>query len=163
MNSVILSIGSNLGDRHSILQKALNEIAAQLGKINTISSIYESAALGFESDDCFLNLCIEVETLYTPLETLTILQSIEKENGRIRSVESGYTSRPLDIDIIFYNNLILDLPTLQIPHPLYTERLFVLIPLNEISKDYLDPRTFLTLEQVLYNCPDQSILTKYQF
>lgn len=163
MNSVILSIGSNIGDRYSLLQKSLQEITIQLGKVNAISPIYESKALGFESEDLFLNMCIQIETPLTPIETLTILQDIEKKNGRVRFSNSSYSSRPLDIDIIFFNDLILDLPNLQIPHPRYTERLFVLIPLNEILKNQIDPRTFLTVAKVLSNCRDKSILTKYQF
>ena len=82
-------------------------------------------------------MCIQIETPLTPIETLTILQDIEKKNGRVRFSNSSYSSRPLDIDIIFFNDLILDLPNLQIPHPRYTERLFVLIPLNEILKTNL--------------------------
>lgn len=163
MNLVVLSLGSNLGDRYTTLQNAIRTISSKIGSITLESHIYESEALGFESKDRFLNMCIQVKTELAPLEILEQINSIEKENGRIRNSNLGYSSRSLDIDIIFYNDLILDLPTLKIPHPRYTERLFVLVPLSGILIDYLDQRTFLSVEQLLNNCQDKSILTKYQF
>lgn len=163
MNSVVLSLGSNLGDRYSTLQNAIKAISSKIGKLTAESFIYESEALGFESKDRFLNMCVQVETKLAPLEILEIISVIEKENGRVRDSNSGYASRSLDIDIIFYNDLILDLPALKIPHPRFTERLFVLVPLNDILSDFLDQRTFLSVEQLLANCTDKSVLTKYQF
>lgn len=163
MNTVVLSLGSNLGDRYTTLQNAISTISSKIGKVTAESFIYESEALGFESKDRFLNMCVQVETKLAPLEILELINSIEKENGRVRNSNFEYSSRSLDIDIIFYNDLILDLPKLKIPHPRYTERLFVLVPLNDITSDLLDQRTFLNVEQLLVNCQDKSVLTKYQF
>lgn len=163
MNTVVLSLGSNLGDRYTTLQNAISTISSKIGKVTAESFIYESEALGFESKDRFLNMCVQVETKLTPLEILELINSIEKENGRVRNSNIEYTSRSLDIDIIFYNDLILELPALKIPHPRFTERLFVLVPLNDITSDLLDQRTFLNVEQLLVNCQDKSVLTKYQF
>lgn len=163
MNTVVLSLGSNLGDRYTTLQNAISTISSKIGKVTAESFIYESEALGFESKDRFLNMCVQVETKLAPLEILELINSIEKKNGRVRNSNIEYSSRSLDIDIIFYNDLILDLPKLKIPHPRYTERLFVLVPLNDITSDLLDQRTFLNVEQLLVNCQDKSVLTKYQF
>lgn len=160
MNSVIFSLGSNQGNKSNYLEKALAEIEQRIGIISKKSFIYETEPVGFESNDSFLNACIEVKTILNPIEILAITQQIEFENGRLVKSLSGYASRTLDIDIIFFNALVLKSDTIQIPHPRYSERLFVLIPLCDIVPEFQDPRNALTITQLKSLCSDTSELPK---
>lgn len=160
MNSVIFSLGSNQGNKSNYLEKALEEIELRIGKISKKSFIYETEPIGFESNDSFLNACVEVETILNPNEILAITQQIEIENGRSVKTLSGYTSRTLDIDIIFFNSLVLESETIQIPHPRYSERLFVLIPLCDIAPELKDPTNTLTIKQLKDVCSDTSEMPK---
>jgi len=160
MNSVIFSLGSNQGNKSNYLEKALEEIDLRIGKISKKSFVYETEPIGFESNDSFLNACIEVQTILNPNEILAITQQIEIENGRSVKTLSGYTSRTLDIDIIFFNSLIVKSETIQIPHPRYSERLFVLIPLCDIVPEWKDPTNTLTIKQLKDVCSDTSEMPK---
>jgi 2-amino-4-hydroxy-6-hydroxymethyldihydropteridine diphosphokinase len=160
MNSVIFSLGSNQGNKSNYLEKALEEIDLRIGKISKKSFVYETEPIGFESNDSFLNACIEVKTILNPNEILAITQQIEIENGRSVKTLSGYTSRTLDIDIIFFNSLVLESETIQIPHPRYSERLFVLIPLCDIAPEWKDPTNTLTIKQLKDVCSDTSEMPK---
>ena len=160
MNSVIFSLGSNQGNKSNYLEKAVVEIEQRIGKISQKSFVYETEPVGFESNDSFLNACVEVNTILNPNEILSITQQIEIENGRSVKSLSGYTSRTLDIDIIFFNSLVLESETIQIPHPRYSERLFVLIPLCDIVPDLKDPTNTLTIKQLKAVCSDTSELPK---
>jgi 2-amino-4-hydroxy-6-hydroxymethyldihydropteridine diphosphokinase len=160
MNSVIFSLGSNQGNKSNYLEKAVVEIEQRIGKISQKSFVYETEPVGFESNDSFLNACIEVNTILNPNEILSITQQIEIENGRSVKSLSGYTSRTLDIDIIFFNSLVLESETIQIPHPRYSERLFVLIPLCDIVPDLKDPTNTLTIKQLKDVCSDTSEMPK---
>lgn len=160
MNSVIFSLGSNQGNKSNYLQKALTEIERRIGIITRKSFIYETEPLGFESNDSFLNACIEVKTNLNPIEILAVTQQIELENGRLAKSLSGYASRTLDIDIIFFNALVLKSETIQIPHPRYSERLFVLIPLCDIVPEFQDPINAMTINQIKGVCSDTSELPK---
>ena len=160
MNSVIFSLGSNQGNKSNYLEKALEEIDLRIGKISKKSFVYETEPVGFESNDSFLNACIEVKTILNPNEILAITQQIEIENGRSVKTLSGYTSRTLDIDIIFFNSLVLESETIQIPHPRYSERLFVLIPLCDIAPELKDPTNTLTIKQLKDVCSDTSEMPK---
>jgi 2-amino-4-hydroxy-6-hydroxymethyldihydropteridine diphosphokinase len=160
MNSVIFSLGSNQGNKSNYLEKALEEIDLRIGKISKKSFVYETEPIGFESNDSFLNACVEVQTILNPNEILAITQQIEIENGRSIKTLSGYTSRTLDIDIIFFNSLVLESETIQIPHPRYSERLFVLIPLCDIAPEWKDPTNTLTIKQLKDVCSDTSEMPK---
>jgi 2-amino-4-hydroxy-6-hydroxymethyldihydropteridine diphosphokinase len=160
MNSVIFSLGSNQGNKSNYLEKAVVEIEQRIGKISQKSFVYETEPVGFESNDSFLNACIEVNTILNPNEILSITQQIEIENGRSVKSLSGYTSRTLDIDIIFFNSLVLESETIQIPHPRYSERLFVLIPLCDIAPEWKDPTNTLTIKQLKDVCSDTSEMPK---
>lgn len=160
MNSVIFSLGSNQGNKSNYLEKALEEIELRIGKISKKSFVYETEPIGFESNDSFLNACVEVKTILNPNEILAITQQIEIENGRSVKTHSGYTSRTLDIDIIFFNSLVLESETIQIPHPRYSERLFVLIPLCDIAPEWKDPTNTLTIKQLKDVCSDTSEMPK---
>ena len=137
----------------------MNLIHKQVGTVTNIAKVYKSAAMGFEGDD-FLNTCISVSTNYTVDKVLTLVLAIEKKLGRQRqSLSTGYASRPIDIDIIFYDALIVNTKTLQVPHPACANRKFVLQPLSEIAGELKHPVTHISVLKLLENCPDQSLVT----
>ena len=148
---VYFSLGTNLGDRIINLQEAIKAIRNEIGPIASCSSVYESEAVGFESSDKFYNICIKVTTDQDPNEILNRINAIETELGRERNPNIRYSSRKIDIDIIFYGKLILNTELLTIPHPHYTNRLFVLHPLNDLAKNFIDPKTENTIWQTLQN------------
>jgi 2-amino-4-hydroxy-6-hydroxymethyldihydropteridine diphosphokinase len=148
INTVYLSLGSNIGDRQKSLCLALKKLNLH-GKINQVSKVYETASWGFDSSDKFLNICIELSTQLSPLELLDQIHEIENELGRIRSNTNGYESRSIDIDIVFFNQLKLENERLTIPHKEYTKRAFVLFPLSDLALKYVDPTNELTVEQHL--------------
>ncbi len=121
-----LSLGTNLGDKQKNLQTAIRHIAEKVGKIVTQSSVMETESWGFDSENTFLNMVIEVKTNLSPLEVLTETQEIEKLMGRIEKTNNIYQDRIIDIDIILYDDIILDSPELKLPHPLFRQRDFVL-------------------------------------
>ena len=145
MARVVLLTGGNMGDRSRSLATAREMIARRIGRVIGESAVHESAPWGFSADEPFLNQVLVVDTCLKPVEVLNVAQDIEKEMGRHRTAfpaESGnrvYTSRPIDIDILFFDDLILETPRLTIPHPLIAEREFVLVPLREVLPDYIHP------------------------
>lgn len=137
---IVLAFGSNLGDREEYILAAYRLLEEELGELIKKSSFIETSPWGFESDNSFINSVAEFETKKTPYEALEICNKIEKELGRQRNpLHKGYQNRTIDIDILFYEDIILDTPTLKIPHPLIAERDFVLIPLKEILPNLLHP------------------------
>lgn len=146
MHRVVLLTGTNLGDKSENLNKAAESIKANIGPIIAGSEIYRSEPWGFESNEDFLNQAIVVETSLSPQEVLSAVLSIESELGRVRSAASPeektvrkYESRVIDIDILFYDDIIINTENLVIPHPLICEREFVLTPLKEIIGDFIHP------------------------
>jgi deoxyguanosine kinase len=160
MNTVFLSIGSNLGDRYFNLQNAISEISKRIGKVRAVSPIYETEPIGFESTELFLNACLQLESSKSAIQILELLQEIEIEAGRIRSQNQGYISRIIDLDIIFFNNEIITTNNLNIPHPSFRDRLFVLLPLNDLNSQFIDPKTTSTVKKILEKCTDNSKITK---
>lgn len=137
---IVLGFGSNLGNREEFILTAYKLLEEELGALIKKSSFIETSPWGFESDNSFINSVAEFETQKTPLEALEICNKIEKELGRQRnSLHKGYQNRTIDIDILFYEDMVLDTPTLKIPHPLIAERDFVLTPLKEILPNLLHP------------------------
>jgi len=129
-----LALGSNLGDRHSIINSAIELLENHVGRILRQSTTIETKPEGYASDNLFLNLCLCIETRLTPLELLHETQSIERLLGRTRkSVNGEYHDRTIDIDILLYDDITLDTQELQIPHPRMHERDFVMRPLMEIK------------------------------
>jgi len=137
MNKIYILLGTNLGDRFHQLDLARKQLATHVGAIIETSSIYETAAWGVENQPAFLNQAVLIATDLQALECLEITQSIEQKLGRIRLQKWG--ERVIDIDLIYFNQDIIDLPTLCIPHPFIAERRFVLEPLAEIAPDYIHP------------------------
>ena len=131
--SLYLSLGSNLGDRAENLRRAIALIGERVGKVQRVSSFIETEPWGFQSEHPFLNAACLVLTTLSPLECLDATQQIERELGR-RTKSSGgiYHDRPIDIDLLMYDDLQLSMPRLTLPHPHMHERDFVMIPLREI-------------------------------
>ncbi|HEY60357.1 MAG TPA: 2-amino-4-hydroxy-6-hydroxymethyldihydropteridine diphosphokinase [Anaerolineae bacterium] len=136
MNDILLSMGSNLGNRYENLQTAVSELQG-FSKIIRRSSIYDTVPWGYLDQPHFLNQAIAIQTKLKPLELLIQLKGIEKKIGRQNTFRYG--PRILDIDILFFNDLIKKTPELTIPHPSLHERAFVLIPLVEIAPDFYHP------------------------
>lgn len=143
MNSVILSLGSNKGSRDLHLHSAVEQIEKQIGKVSKASSVIETAAWGYDDAD-YLNQCIWVETALLPQEVLSQALEIEKQLGRERTSDT-YQARTIDIDLLFYDNLVLNFEaekkgeTLSLPHPFLHKRDFVLQSLVEICPHWIHP------------------------
>jgi len=131
MSKLYLGLGSNLGDRKKNITDATTICGALLGTLEAVSSIYETEPYGFSSPNRFLNAVIRLETDKTPESCLELIKGIEREMGRVYSQKEGYEDRIIDIDILLYDDLILQTETLTIPHPRMWERDFVLKPLAE--------------------------------
>ena len=155
---VYLSLGSNLGNRLANLQKAIFHIQQKAGKILDISAVYENPAFGFEGDD-FLNIVLSLLTPLEPKELLDTLLQIEADFGRIRS-NAGYSSRTLDIDIIYYGTEVINDDDLVIPHPQMQHRNFVLKPLGDIAPQFYHPVLYKDTRNLLQECRDKSKLSK---
>lgn len=149
MATVYLGLGTNLGDKEANLRTAIYKLQERIGKQVSLSSFYETAPWGFESNHSFLNAAIGLETSLSPIEILHITQEIEKELGRTKkSVNGSYSDRLIDIDILLYDTLVLQTPELTIPHPLMTERDFVMKPLIEIAGNVIHPTREKTLSEL---------------
>ena len=137
-HQVYLSLGSNLGQREENLRKAIRLIHERVGEVVKKSSFIETEPWGFESDHPFMNAAVLCLTEKSPREVLRLTQQIERDLGKSkehatqRGESSKFHDRPIDIDILLYDDLTVDEPDLQIPHPLMYERDFVMIPLKEI-------------------------------
>lgn len=134
---VFLGLGSNLGDRERHLNEAIRLIGERVGQVARQSTFIETEPWGFQSEHQFMNAAILCLTEKTPREVLQVTQEIERELGRKTKTNSSrhasYTDRPIDIDILLYDDLTVDEPDLKIPHPLMYERDFVMIPLKQIT------------------------------
>ena len=140
MAHVYLGLGTNLGDKAANLHRAVCGISEKIGKVLSLSSFYETAPWGFESENSFLNAAICVETSLSPLEVLHRTQEIERTLGRTHKSTGGiYHDRIIDIDLLLYNKEIIQTPELTIPHPLMLQRDFVMNPLVEIAPDVVHP------------------------
>ena len=133
-HQVYLGLGSNLGDGRQNLERAIRLIDDRVGQVTRQSSFIETEPWGFESPNKFMNAVILCETTKTPREVLKLTKQLERDMGRRKkSVAGGYADRPIDIDILLYDDLNVDEPDLKIPHPLMHERDFVMRPLTEIK------------------------------
>ena len=153
MHTLVLSTGSNLGNRLANLLSAAEQIGQRLGSVVQSSAVYEGRAWGFKSKHAFYNQCLEVRTGMNPRECLERILEIEREMGRERN-NSGYSDRIIDIDILFYDELVVDTSELRIPHEKMLERRFVLLPLAEILPGFKHPVAMETVQSLLENCPD---------
>lgn len=158
---VYLSLGSNLGDRLLYLQLAVGIIAYRVGAIKTISKVVETPAWGFDGG-AFYNCCIGLETSLSPEEVLHQLREIEEHLDRKRLNQAGYQSRTIDLDILFYNDLVLESKSLSLPHPRIEERNFVLAPLAEIAPKQIHPGSNKTILELFNGSKDSSALNKIE-
>lgn len=155
MNTVYLALGSNLGDKKSNIETATRKINEYIGRLVSVSSIYETAPMGFDSENMFANAACIVLSDLLPERVLYYTQLIEKEMGRMhKSQNKIYSDRIIDVDILMYNNEIINTPYLTLPHPHLHERNFVLDPLTEIAGSTIHPilnKTMLEMKEELNN------------
>ena len=151
--SAYLLLGSNLGDRETNLGLARSLIGNSVGIILQSSKIYESAAWGKEDQPDFLNQVIKIQTTLNPHALLEKLIWAETSLGRLREIKWG--ERIIDIDILFYENEIVEDKALTIPHPGIPKRRFTLLPLNEIAPSLVHPELKKTMTELLDECPDK--------
>lgn len=152
MAIVYLGLGTNIGNRRGNLVKAAALLAERVGDILALSGFMETEPWGFESENLFLNAAIKMETPLTPDELLSATQAIEREMGREKKSDGTYHDRVIDIDILLYDNRVIEHSGLIVPHPLMQERLFVMAPLAEIAPFERHPllgQTFMELADSL--------------
>ncbi|MFQ5455152.1 MAG: 2-amino-4-hydroxy-6-hydroxymethyldihydropteridine diphosphokinase [Nitrospirota bacterium] len=156
-----LGIGSNLGDKEYYCREAVRRIGAVSSTYFwKKSSIYKTEPACLKDVPWFLNSVIGIKTTLVPVELLNNCQRIERELGRIRSYKDRYESRTIDIDILFYNDMIVNENDLTIPHPLLHKRRFVLAPLAEIAPDYLHPTLKKTIMELYKELDDKHKIIK---
>jgi 2-amino-4-hydroxy-6-hydroxymethyldihydropteridine diphosphokinase len=147
MHSVYLLTGSNQGNRKEQLEQSIAELELHAGTIIKASAMYETEAWGIEGLPAHLNQALLLQTKLDPTELLSVIHNIENKLGRIRQQKWGV--RAIDIDIIYFDRIILNLPQLTVPHPLMQQRNFVLAPLAEIAPDFVHPILLQTNKQLL--------------
>lgn len=146
---VYLALGANIGDKEKNIHLALENIDKRIGKLLALSAFYVTKAQGFDSDNLFINAACKIKTELSPLEVLEYTQVIERELGRKKKTIGGqYTDRLIDIDILFYDNQILEYSHLIIPHPHMQERDYVLKPMSDIASDFRHPILNKTIEEL---------------
>jgi len=159
MNIVFLQLGSNLGERELLLQDAIIAIEDRVGLVVEKSKVYESVPWRVEGQENYLNQILKVKTEMLADDVLSIVLDIEKELGRIRIEKWG--ERLIDIDIIFYNDSIIETPDLCVPHKHLHERMFVLTPLHNIAPEMVHPKYNKTIEELLNMCKDTELVKEY--
>lgn len=158
-NIVFLGIGGNLGDRITNLRSALRLIGERIGDIEKISSVYLSEPWGFKHAKYFTNIVAKVRTSQSVDAVLSVALQIEAELKRTRS-GNGYEGRTMDIDILFFNSEIINTENLVVPHPFICQRLFVLLPMQEIEPDFKHPQSGKTMHVLAKMCTDNGKIRK---
>ncbi|MEP7110678.1 MAG: 2-amino-4-hydroxy-6-hydroxymethyldihydropteridine diphosphokinase [Ferruginibacter sp.] len=159
MNKIYLLLGSNMGNSRQQLLNSILLIEKKIGKIRRQSALYSTQAWGNHSQPDFLNQVIVIETALTAAETIQSILSIEEMMGRVRTVKNA--PRIIDIDILFFNKEIIQQLDLIVPHPEIQNRLFVLIPLNELSPQFRHPVFNKSIHRLLLDCPDHLKVKKF--
>ncbi|MBT6224689.1 MAG: 2-amino-4-hydroxy-6-hydroxymethyldihydropteridine diphosphokinase [Cryomorphaceae bacterium] len=153
MSKVYFSIGSNKGNRSGLINEAIDKIDIIIGKVVLKSSIYETKSWGFNSNN-FYNICILLESTLTPELILNKILTIEKGMGRLKTTDQ-YSDRCIDIDILFFDNMIVNSKSLEIPHPRIQLRKFVLTPMLELTPDLIHPILNKSIRQLELECVDK--------
>lgn len=153
MNKIFLLTGGNIGDRKKKLETASALIQKHIGRIIKSSGMYETAAWGITNQASFYNQIHLAESRFSAQDTLQNILKIEAEMGRVRTVKNA--ARIIDIDILFFNDEIINEPNLIVPHPEIPNRRFVLMPLNELAPGMIHPVLNKTTEELLQNCKDE--------
>ena len=157
MNTTYILQGSNIGNRFEMLEKSKNIISDSIGTIENESLLYESEPWGFDSSTWFLNRVLQIKTNNTPQELLNKLLQIEIQLGRVRNTtEKNYSSRTIDLDILYFNQEIINKNELTIPHPKIHLRKFTLIPLCDIASEYNHPIFRKSNSELLNHCEDHT-------
>ncbi len=159
-HTAILLLGGNVGDRLSFIKKAIVQIMEQCGVVAAQSKIYETASWGIETLPAHLNVALQIKTTLQPEELLHSLQKIENNLERQRSKKWG--ERTIDIDILYFDDSILNTDTLVIPHPLIQVRRFALVPLCDFANDYVHPVFDKTNKTLLDECEDKLSVSEYK-
>jgi 2-amino-4-hydroxy-6-hydroxymethyldihydropteridine diphosphokinase len=153
--SIYLSLGSNIGDRASNLQAALQQLAAADLRILRVSPAYETEPVEFTAQRWFVNLAAEAETELFPMQLLSRIARVERALGRVRTIPKG--PRTIDIDILLYGRSVVHSAKLEIPHPRMSDRRFVLAPLADLAPDLRHPVTRKTIREMLDAAPKQTV------
>ncbi|MBP6335226.1 MAG: 2-amino-4-hydroxy-6-hydroxymethyldihydropteridine diphosphokinase [Bacteroidia bacterium] len=153
MSRFVLSLGTNLGDKSHNLGVAKHQISKQIGEISGESSVYKTAAWGNLTQPEFYNQIIEGRTSLSPESLMSVILNIETDMGRLRTTK--WSPRIIDIDILFYESIVLDKPELNIPHPMFHLRGFTLVPLAELMPDFIDPRSGKSMNALLEELNDE--------
>lgn len=157
-NILYLLTGSNIGDSRAYLAQALRSVAANVGEVKKASSVYRTAPWGNTNQQDFYNQVLCVKTLLSAQQTLHAVLQAEKDMGRER--HEKWAPRTIDIDILFYNDEVIDDPELKVPHPLLHKRRFTLEPLNEIASSLMHPVLHKSIHTLLEECEDSSVVEK---
>lgn len=160
-HQVVLSIGSNQGNRLANIESCIDLIHQEVGTVIRVSKLYETPAWGFESD-AFYNCALVLHTTSSAQKTLNQVLKVEKHLGRIRSNQEGYQSRIIDIDVIAFDDEIIDSEKLKIPHPLMQNRNFVLLPVQDLQLDWKHPVFQKSISELIAISPDDSVCTVVQ-
>ncbi len=161
MEFVYLLLGSNLGDRNDYLTEAKRLLEESVGKQTRSSSVYETQSWGVAGLPDYLNQVIEIKTMYLPVDILKKTQLVEEILHRERT--NKWHSRTIDIDILFFGKAIVELPELKIPHPEIQNRLFTLVPLDELIPDFIHPILKKTIHKLKQEVNDGLPVKKYTF
>ncbi len=155
MGRLIILLGGNQGNIIETIGAVTTKLENKLGTVTESSGYYESEPWGFESKYNFINQVVEVDCSMPATEVIKTTQGIEREFGRVKKSGTGYSSRPIDIDILFFDNIIVDSTELTIPHPRLHERMFTLLPLSEKWTDFMHPVKNRTIQQLMEECEDK--------
>jgi 2-amino-4-hydroxy-6-hydroxymethyldihydropteridine diphosphokinase len=158
-NGIFLLLGTNLGNRQENLARAREHLTNTAGEVLKESSIYLTKAWGNTAQPDFLNQVVEIKTLLAPQKLLETILIIEQQMGRVR--EEKWGARPIDIDILFYNDMVIESPQLNIPHPALHKRRFTLVPLAEIAPLLVHPVLKKSVEELLQLCEDAQGVEKF--
>ncbi|HRZ41996.1 MAG TPA: 2-amino-4-hydroxy-6-hydroxymethyldihydropteridine diphosphokinase [Bacteroidales bacterium] len=158
---IYLSLGSNLGNREELLAKAINLINEAGISTPAVSSLFESEPWGYQSQHPFLNQVLRCITQLTPEDLMGLCHAIEDQLGRTRGSSAGYEDRTIDIDLLLYGKLILNTPSLQVPHPGIPARRFILEPMAEIAPLFVHPVIGKNILTLLEECGDKNPVSVY--
>ena len=157
---IFISLGSNLGNRLDNLTKALVLLEAEDIEVLIISPIYETIPWGFESTS-FYNACAQLATTLTPEHLIKTILRVEEKLGRVRNSEEGYSARIIDLDILSFDDLIINSPLLTLPHPRLHLRNFVLVPLSQIAPSWRHPILKKSISELIYDSPDEALCNPF--